>query len=1248
MWYDRLQSRVEFLEDTLREMLRAFEAQIPVCPRGQTVADFTATWGPERRHELENNYVLRVETVSGRHAKGRREYFPPNLCGPKPNFYKSQHRFELPPDQTGQSLVAALDVWFHCCRWPSPEGMMLRQEMAGWAPSLLEGVCLLADAHEHSHMQQPVCFPPPLSKHPQLLKVQAALNAAFLRVDHDCADEIRVRAGGPPEPFDKEGFTTLPLIMFPGPAAICLTDPEVTLMHSNRKAWSEEVMAPVNSALKATSDPDCYLLDSIHPPSADKKQLLLLQRTIEFAVNEGGDVWNFVHQFLGRAICLMPILGVAPYLELYQALAHYVISYRLYTAEDMRAQSELVSPFLLGRFLILGPIQRYLGARPEAARRMLNEYSHGSLKFSTDWEFYQQLIRLWHRHLADSQAPYFPEQPSQRFPCAWQPPYFHEVPEYCGGGTVHGWPPFTMYAECKVTHPSHRDYYTAWQSAWSMGRLPDKPFDLYRCYHPRPANLTPPSEPPSPPASPPSSPLSTSASPPLPPPPSPLPPAHPFPLPSGPCDVIWVECGCCDLEGQDMFVNVTDHAVGVQSPSPDLPECRHPVCVSECRTWWAREKVVLLPKVDSACAEHSALAVSSSILHSVEHLDSELSIATTPAHHHTPPSAPPSEPPSPPASPPSSPLPTSAPPSLPPALSLLPPTETAAPQAIAAARRAQRFSVNCGESQPTVLSSNDFVVVEDTPVGPQPVTSAQFELVSPPLSAELASDAAPSVPVRPLLHDIRSFDRSTLFSVDRTQYTILRGHDRISWQSEPMPRRSYLNSHGEPTPRRFDLRCRPALEHALQRTICAFEHVELRPTFEFGRELLCPARYRRLRRVVHTTIAPRHVTASQASVQPCHAAAPRVPPRHPNRSPPPQSAGRHVPKSWRRSHMRQTASGGFATRHAGSSSKSSMRPSSKISTSSGRSSTASMVQSRVPPATLPCWPNAADPRSIPAPSSRYSDRLANEGRQDELDYCRGWLTDYLRHLTCAPKMTLETMTRIACDARLAASRSFDRDLADSGSVTRSSIAARAWTLGRQATTTGVSCQTTTTRDDTCHPRDREHHDGPLRPVWIVARNQCRRHTMLLAMIRAVNPFLVPDVNPDSRRPDDPPGGLHHAQQFHPDSQPTRSLTAAPAPFRLPGSSSAPCQDTSEPPGPTPSAVRASRSEPSAFRAIRSYPVMPVRTLRRPACPDPPALRQSDRLAMLAGWTRTPVRLPPSDATSVASRVTAVDAVGHHW
>ena len=256
-----------------------------------------------------------------------------------------------------------------------------------------------------------------------------------------------------------------------------------------------------------------------------------------------------------------------------------------------------------------------------------------------------------------------------------------------------------------------------------------------------------------------------------------------------------------------MFVNVTDHAVGVQSPSPDLPECRHPVCVSECRTWWAREKVVLLPKVDSACAEHSALAVSSSILHSVEHLDSELSIATTPAHHHTPPS----EPPSPPASPPSSPLPTSAPPSLPPALSLLPPTETAAPQAIAAARRAQRFSVNCGEPQPTVLSSDDFVVVEDTPAGQQPVTSAQSELVSPPLSAEHAAEAAPSVPVQPLLHDIRSFDRSTLFSVDPTQYTILRGHDRISWQSEPMPRRSYLNSYGEPTPRRVDLRCRPSL-----------------------------------------------------------------------------------------------------------------------------------------------------------------------------------------------------------------------------------------------------------------------------------------------------------------------------------------------------------------------------------------------------------------------------------------------------
>ena len=95
--------------------------------------------------------------------------------------------------------------------------MMLRQEMDGWAPSLLEGVCMLADAHQHSHMQQPVCFPPPKSKHPQLLEVQAALNAAFLRVDHDCDDEIRFQLGGPPAPFDKEAYNTLPMIMFPGP-----------------------------------------------------------------------------------------------------------------------------------------------------------------------------------------------------------------------------------------------------------------------------------------------------------------------------------------------------------------------------------------------------------------------------------------------------------------------------------------------------------------------------------------------------------------------------------------------------------------------------------------------------------------------------------------------------------------------------------------------------------------------------------------------------------------------------------------------------------------------------------------------------------------------------------------------------------------------------------------------------------------------------------------------------------------------
>ena len=69
MWYDRLRSRIEFLEDTLRAMLRAFEAKVPVWPKGQTISQFTENWMPRRVHELSSNYVLRVEAASGKHPR---------------------------------------------------------------------------------------------------------------------------------------------------------------------------------------------------------------------------------------------------------------------------------------------------------------------------------------------------------------------------------------------------------------------------------------------------------------------------------------------------------------------------------------------------------------------------------------------------------------------------------------------------------------------------------------------------------------------------------------------------------------------------------------------------------------------------------------------------------------------------------------------------------------------------------------------------------------------------------------------------------------------------------------------------------------------------------------------------------------------------------------------------------------------------------------------------------------------------
>ena len=126
-------------------------------------------------------------------------------------------------------------------------------------------------------------------------------------------------------------------------------------------------------------------------------------------------------------------------------------------------------------------------------------------------------------------------------------------------------------------------------------------------------------------------------------------------------------------------------------------------------------------------------------------------------------------------------------------------------------------------------------------------------------------------------------------------------------------------------------------------------------------------------------------------------------------------------------------------------------------------------------------------------------------------------------------------------------RSFDRELADPSSATRSRITARAWVLGRQETATpGVFCQTTTTR---------EHHDAPLRPVWIVARNQCRRRAMLLAMIKAVKPFIATDANPDTRRSDDRSVWPHPELHYHIGLIPGRKVSV-----HLPTEIFSKCQD----------------------------------------------------------------------------------------
>ena len=482
MWFDRLQARVGYLKSVLRSMLQTFEAHTDEWPEDGTISEYLADLRPGAIDHILDQYVLCLESSSARSPNGLCTFIPPAEAAKGPIMYPGVLTNDVP-------MLITIDLTFHSI---TNQLLMFRKLITGNAHSLLEGVSLLVVAHQYGHMQHSVRLQTPdnpLSE--SELSLHHGLNEALYTPDCD-GDEInRPYYGGPPTPFNKEDYVfgrtqdRRPWIghykgdyvfgmaqdMFPGPAAVSASIDELVLMHANQEAWADEVMVSLRAA---------YAFENNSPSLADyarelqharfrtedrgpEDPLLLRNRTIEFAISEGGDVWNFVHQFLTKAISIMPVLGVVPYINLYKGVALYVVSLRLYTADNILAHSHLVEPRQLGQVLINGPVQHYLDSRPNAARHMLSQ--HG-FTFAPGENFRDQLLTHWHQLSLEAA---FPEHPNQHLPRAYQPARqqwglsFDKRPRLRWY-----WPPYTTNGECYREEHAVTSY-EAWHLAWLVG-----------------------------------------------------------------------------------------------------------------------------------------------------------------------------------------------------------------------------------------------------------------------------------------------------------------------------------------------------------------------------------------------------------------------------------------------------------------------------------------------------------------------------------------------------------------------------------------------------------------------------------------------------------------------------------------------------------------------------------------------------------------------------------------------------------
>ena len=494
MWFDRLHSRTQYFKDMMRNLLLIFEEHTEEWPEGSTFHDY-----------LENQEEFAFEHVLGQHVlclESRSEQHPNGLCAFLPPAAAARGAGACPVGE-GIAMLVTIDVDFF--ELPSYRSLMLRSHFFDHSSSLLECVELLVSAHHYGHMQCPVRLGTPL----RATWMRSELNEALYTPECTGEQVFRPHYGGPPTPYVKEDYALIAQEMFPGPAAVSSSIEELIQMHVDRDAWSDEAMADLRAAHEAgrraasvyaedmdteddfpsleTFGSDVHHARCRNEDRGPEDPMLRRNRTIEFAVSEGGDVWNFVHQFLARAIAIMPVLGVVPYVYLYKGLALYMVSLRLYTADAMQTYAQLVEPLQLGHVLINGPVRNYMETCPKAARSMLAQ--HG-FRVAPGEHFHQQLLTHWQQRPLEAS---FPTRTTQRFPRAYQPATREHVlvADITTGRSLPQlrwcWPSYTTDKICR--REDHADTsYESWLLAWRVG-CPKKQFDRTDDSPPSPLSL---------------------------------------------------------------------------------------------------------------------------------------------------------------------------------------------------------------------------------------------------------------------------------------------------------------------------------------------------------------------------------------------------------------------------------------------------------------------------------------------------------------------------------------------------------------------------------------------------------------------------------------------------------------------------------------------------------------------------------------------------------------------------------------